>query len=184
MFERVPQPRRIPGTTGPFHVTARGNRGQAIFMDNGDRARFLELLTQIARESSWMLHAYCLMTNHYHLVLESPVGKLSAGMQRLNAGYAQWFNRRHDLAGHLFRHRFYAGLVSGDSHLVELMRYLALNPIRGGLCTSPEDWRWSSYGQLVSRAAGPLLSDRALSYFGRDEQLARDALRDFVGDHA
>jgi putative transposase len=131
----MPQPRRIPQAEGPFHVTARGNRGQAIFVEDRDRARFMDVLARVSTELGWRLHAYCLMTNHYHLVLDTPRLNLSSGMQRLNAAYAQWFNRHHELSGHLFRHRFYAGLVASDSHLLELMRYLALNPVRGGpLC--------------------------------------------------
>ena len=176
----MPQPRRIPGITGPFHVTARGNRGQAIFIENADRTHFMNLLTRIANESKATVHAYCLMTNHYHLVLESEMRVLSRGMQRLNAAYAQWFNRRHDLSGHLFRHRFYAGLITSDSHLIELMRYLALNPVRAGLCTSPDSWPWSSYSMLLSTRSDRLLSRRALMQFGRDEHRAREALRTFV----
>jgi putative transposase len=178
----MPQPRRIPGITGPFHVTARGNRGQAIFIENADRTRFMELLTRVASESKATIHAYCLMTNHYHLVLECESRILSRGMQRLNGAYAQWFNRRHDLSGHLFRHRFYAGLITSDAHLIELTRYLALNPVRAGLCTSPESWPWSSYSVLLSSASSRLVSHRALMYFGRDEHRAREAFRNFVED--
>jgi putative transposase len=176
----MPQPRRIPQAEGPFHVTARGNRGQAIFVEDRDRARFMDVLARVSTELGWRLHAYCLMTNHYHLVLDTPRLNLSSGMQRLNAAYAQWFNRHHELSGHLFRHRFYAGLVASDSHLLELMRYLALNPVRGGLCAAPADWPWSSYGAVLSREASRLLSSRVLSSFGPDEKRARETLRAFV----
>ena len=124
------------------------------------------------------------MTNHYHLLVEAATTRLSKGMQRLNASYAQWFNRRHDLAGHLFRHRFYAGLVTRDSHLLELMRYLALNPVHAGLCATPEDWPWSSYGAFVSRARIELVSTRALAFFGSDPARALEAFRDFVRDRS
>jgi REP element-mobilizing transposase RayT len=175
----VPQACRVQGTSGPFHVTARGNRGQAIFVDNTDRARFVELLSRTSGELRWTLDAYCLMTNHYHLVVEASTQQLSKGMQKLNARYAQGFNRRHDLTGHLFRHRFYAGLVTRDSHLLELLRYLALNPVHAGLCANPEDWRWGSYGLFVSGRSNAV-SSRALAYFDQDEHRAREAFRAFV----
>jgi putative transposase len=177
----MPQPSRAAGTTGPFHVTARGNRGQAIFVDNRDRERFLELLARVTSDLAWTVDAYCLMTNHYHLVVETPTSRLSKGMQRLNASYAQWFNRRHDLVGHLFRHRFYAGLVTRDSHLLELLRYLALNPVHAGLCAKPEEWPWSSYGAFVSRDPVGLVSKRALALFGTDRARALGVFREFVG---
>jgi putative transposase len=143
--------------------------------------RFLDLLAHIVTKLNWSLHAYCLMTNHYHLVLETPRLNLSSGMQRLNAGYAQWFNRRHAVNGHLFRHRFYSGLVESDSHLLELLRYLALNPVRGGLCARAADWPWSSYGAALSRESSRrLLSGRALAYFGPNQKRAREIFRAFV----
>ena len=144
----------------------------------------MELLSRISRELRWTLDAYCLMTNHYHLVVEARTRDLSSGMQRLNARYAQWFNRRHDLSGHLFRHRFYAGLVSGDPHLLELLRYLALNPVHAGLCANPEDWQWSSYAPLVAGRRADALSTRVLAYFGHNENLAREAFRTFVTDRS
>jgi REP element-mobilizing transposase RayT len=142
----------------------------------------MQMLSRIARELNWTIDAYCLMTNHYHLVLESDTRAVSFGMQRLNAGYAQWFNRRHALSGHLFRHRFYAGVVSGEAHLLELLRYIALNPVRGGLCTSPESWEWSSYTLLVTGASSGMVSTRALYYFSREMTKAREAFRTFVED--
>ena len=177
----MPQQNRIQEAIGPFHVTARGNRGRAIFVDDCDRRRFVDLLSRISRDLSWTLDAFCLMTNHYHLVLETPTAHLSKGMQGLNASYAQWFNRRHDLTGHLFRHRFYAGLVSSDEHFIELLRYLALNPVHAGLCASPEEWPWSSYALLISQESPGLISDRSLAYFGGDRR-SREAFRQFVQD--
>lgn len=177
----MPRAPRVAASEGPYHVTSRGNRGQTIFLEDQDRTRFLDLLAQIVTTLNWGLHAYCLMTNHYHLVLKTPGLNLSSGMQRLNARYAQWFNHRHDVSGHLFRHRFHARLVESDAHLLELSRYLALNPVRGGLCTSAADWPWSSYGAVFSReSARRLLSGRELVYFGRDHERARETFRAFV----
>lgn len=177
----MPHAPRVAASEGPYHVTSRGNRGQAIFLEDQDRMRFLDLLAFIVSKLNWSLHAYCLMTNHYHLVLETPRLNLSSGMQRLNSGYAQWFNRHHHMSGHLFRHHFYAVLVESDSHLLELSRYLALNPVRGGLCASPGDWPWSSYGASLSRkSAHLLLPARELVYFGQAHKRTRDTFRAFV----
>jgi putative transposase len=178
----VARPPRLQLANGIYHVTARGNRGQAIFFEDRDRVQFLNHLTDVATKLTWWLHAYCLMTNHYHLVFETVHPNLSLGMQRLNSRYAQWFNQRHGAEGHLFRGRFHAVLVETDSHLVELSRYLALNPIRAGLCQSPADWRWSSYRAIfIDEQWSPRLSwAKVLSYFDANPQRAREALRSFV----
>jgi putative transposase len=177
---------RLQVANAVYHVTARGNRGQAIFIEDRDRVQFMTLLTDVANKLRWRLHAYCLMTNHYHLVFETSELNLSSGMQRLNGRYAQWFNQRHDVEGHLFRGRFYAALVESNSHLLELVRYLALNPIRAGLCTNPGDWPWSSYRTLLMEEEGSsLLSHTSvLAHFGHTPRRARDSLRGFVEDGA
>jgi putative transposase len=169
---------------GTFHVTSRGNRRQLIFADDGDRRFFLALLDRVASQLPWHLHGYCLLETHYHLVVESSVAQLSAGMWRLNATYAQCFNSRHGLEGHLFQGRFYAGLVEGDGHLLELTRYLALNPVRAGLCSGPAAWRWSSYGAILGlRPPEAFLSvDRVLHMFSPDCSRAQEILRRFVAE--
>lgn len=126
-------------------MTARGNRRQEIFFDDGDRHRFLRLLAVEARRGEWQLFAYCLMPNHYHLVLNAPRADLSTALQRLNGGYAQWFNEVHGLDGHLFQGRFHSVAVESQWHLIELSRYLALNPVRARLCATAAEWAWSSY---------------------------------------
>jgi putative transposase len=175
---------RLQVADAVYHVTARGNRGQAIFVEDRDRVQFLNLLADVANKLRWRIHAYCLMTNHYHLVFETPQLNLSSGMQRLNGRYAQWFNHHHNVQGHLFRGRFYATIVQSDSHLLELARYLALNPIRAGLCASPADWPWSSYRALLieERWSSLLSRARVLAYFGGDARRARDRLHRFVED--
>ena len=141
----MPRPLRQVSADGIYHVTARGNRRQEIFLDDGDRRRFLLQLSGEARRGEWQLFAYCLMPNHYHLVLNAPKADLSTSLQRLNGGYAQWFNELHGLDGHLFQGRFHAIEVESQWHLIELSRYLALNPVRARLCATAAEWRWSSY---------------------------------------
>lgn len=180
------RPPRLQLPRSVYHVTARGNRHQAIFQTDRDHDRFLELLARVSEMLAWRCHAYCLMPNHYHLVLETLKANLSQGMHRLNSGYVRWFNMRHDLDGHLFQDRFHAVLVESDWHLIELSRYLALNPVRAGLCATPATWRWSSYRFVAGQLRPPpfLAVDRVLGFFGREHGRACDAFRAFVLDVA
>lgn len=174
----------IPG--GVYHVTARGNRRQAIFLGDDDYAYFLRLATDVVTRLRWRWHAYCLLPNHYHLVIETPKGNLSAGMHRLNGVYAQWFNRRHDVDGHLFQDRFHCVAVEVTWHLLELARYVALNPVRAGLCGHPSEWRWSSYTATVGTARrSPVLETKwLLSQFGTTPARARERFIAFVHEGA
>jgi REP element-mobilizing transposase RayT len=175
---------QVPG--GIFHITGRGNRRQPIFLDARDREIFLSMLEHLARARSWVGHGYCLIPNHYHLIVETPAGDLSSGMQWLNGRYAQDFNHRHAFEGHLFQGRFYSGQVEGDWHLIELARYLARNPVEAGLCRRPCEWRWSSYrtvaGLEPAGAARFLDVRRVLAIFGPSPTIARKRFRDFVAD--
>jgi putative transposase len=163
-------------------VTSRGNRGHDIFVVDSDRLRFLALLESVCAKAEWTVHAYCLMPNHYHLVLELNGPALSGGLQRLNGVYAQTFNRLHRFVGHLFQGRFHSVLVETDPYLLELARYLPLNPVRARLCDDPVDWPWSSYrATLGISRPGPFLSvDRVLGLFAVDRLRARKAFRSFV----
>ena len=165
-----------------YHVTSRGNAGQAIFADDADRTRFLDLLGREIEQHRWRCHAYCLMDNHYHLLVETPEANLSRGMGRLNMTYAQGFNRRHERNGHLFQGRFHAVVVEKDSHLLELCRYLVLNPVRAGLVDSPMAWPWSSYRATASGRGGPdwLTTRWTLQHFGEADSRGRRAYRRFV----
>ncbi len=127
---------------GSFHVTARGAGRIAIYRDDDDCRTFLGLLGLVARTHRWRVHAFCLMTNHYHLVVEATVAQLSAGFQRLNGRYAQSFNGRHGRWGHLFGERFWSGQIEDEDELGAVCRYVVANPVRAGLCAYPADWRW------------------------------------------
>jgi len=124
------------------------------------------------------------MPNHYHLLIEITAPDLSSGMRELNGGYAQLFNHWHGLDGHLFQGRFGSILVETDRHLLELARYISLNPVRAGLCADPADWRWSSYPSLAGHRRCPsfLAERRVLDLFGQDRRAARSAFRGFVFD--
>jgi|PersoiStandDraft_1058852.scaffolds.fasta_scaffold07155_4 putative transposase len=167
-----------------YHVTSRGNERAAIFRDDMDRARFLEIVGRVASHLGWIVHAYCLMGNHYHLLLETPRGNLSPGMQRINGRYTQFFNRRHRRVGHLLQGRYKAIHVEKEEHLLELCRYVVLNPVRARLVEQARDWRWSSYPATAGRTPPPkwLEVDWTLSQFGRRRKLARRIFERFVAD--
>jgi REP element-mobilizing transposase RayT len=128
-----------------FHITSRGNRRQAIYRDDLDRELFLRLFRGVAGRQRWKSQAHCLMTNHFHLVIETPTESLSKGMHQLKGVYARKFNERHILDGHLFEGRFRSSPVESEEHFEEVLRYIALNPVRAGLCEHPSDWPWSSF---------------------------------------
>ena len=180
----MPRPPRELKPGGIYHVTARGNRKQRIFLADDDRRFFLTLLDRIAARLRWICHAYCLMENHYHLLVETPGADLSTGLQLLNGRYAQTFNARYSLTGHLFQGRFHSVVVRTDEHLFELTRYLALNPVRAGLCARPEQWPWSSYRAVIGATPEPpfLKVDRLLEFFGAHPVVRRERLHRFVHD--
>jgi REP-associated tyrosine transposase len=140
----VARPLRIEFPGALYHVTSRGNDRAPIFLVDSDRRQLLETLGEVVGRCGWRCHAYCLMTNHYHLVVETPRANLSAGMRHVNGLYTQRFNRRHERVGHVLQGRFHAVLVERETHFLELARYVVLNPVRAGLVRRAEDYRWSS----------------------------------------
>jgi REP-associated tyrosine transposase len=176
------RPLRLEFPGALYHVISRGNERAPIFVDDLDRADFLDLLGSVVVKEVFHLHAYCLVGNHYHLLLETPAGQLSRGMHRLNARYAQRFNRRHERCGHLFEGRFKAIIVERQPHLLELQRYIVLNPVRARLVDKAEDWRWSSYRATSGLVLAPpwLQTAWTLSQFGRTATEGRRAFVEFV----
>jgi len=146
---------RLP-ERGIYHVTARGVAQQAISRDDDDRRLFLLLLAQVTRRTNWDCHAFCLMPNHHHLIVETHQDLLSVGLRHLNGRYAWAFNERHQRSGHLFGDRFAAFVVRDDDHLRAATEYVLQNPVRAGLCSRAADWRWSGARRRLSsgRAAG------------------------------
>ncbi|MCA1734260.1 MAG: transposase, partial [Acidobacteria bacterium] len=139
------RPLRLEHEGALWHITSRGNERKNIYRSDADRRLFLSLLGEAVKRYRWILHEYMLMSNHYHLLIETPEKTLSRGMQWLNGEYARGFNKRHKRVGHLFHGRFKGQLVEKDSYLLELIRYVALNPVRAGIVARPEEYRWSSY---------------------------------------
>lgn len=175
------QPRGdVPG--GTYHVTTRTAGPVRLFQDDFDRADFCDRLARSIRRFRWTCHAFCLMPTHYHLLLTVPANSLQAGMQRLNGGYAQNFNRQHGRSGHLHGDRYHAEPVLTDGHMLYAFRYTVRNPLEAHLCESPADWLWSSYRGTVglgSRFA--FVDDAAIrDYFGGETEEALRLIRSFV----
>jgi len=176
------RPLRIEFAGALYHVTSRGDRQATIFWDDVDRAAWLATLAQVCARYNFVVHGFCLMTNHYHLVLETIEGNLSQGMRVLNGSYSQYFNRRHELLGHLFQGRYHAILVQRESYLLELTRYVVLNPLRAGMVTSLDAWPWSSHPFIIGKSPAPEWLDTSamLRHFGSERGAAMDAYHRFV----
>lgn len=166
-----------------YHGMSRGVDGQRIYRVDDDFERFIRLLLIVERRFRWVIHAYCLMPNHYHLVLETPFANLSAGLQRLNWRHALRFNWRHGHTGHLFESRFHSELIETDAHLLEAARYVVLNPVRAGLCRHPAQWPFSSYRSTLDAASDPSGAySRILGQFGSEPQIVRARYEAFVAE--
>lgn len=176
------RPLRLQFAGALYHVTARGDRRQAIYRDDTDRYAWLERLARVCDRFNFTVHSFCQMTNHYHLLIETGEANLSVGMRQLNGQYSQYFNRRHQLVGHVFQGRYTAILVQKDNHLRELARYIVLNPLRAGVVASVDAWPWSSHAMMIQRMQSPpwLETDWLLSQFGTCRSAAIDTYLQFV----
>jgi putative transposase len=175
----MPRKPRLEVAGGIHHVFARGNRRHDIYLDDADYRRYLASLGWVTRWKRWRCLAYCLMPNHVHLLLETPQANLAAGMQYLHGSYASEFNERHGRCGHVFQGRYGSVLMETDEQLWHVAGYIALNPVRAGLCGRPEEWPWSSHAATVG-GGGPhawLDDRRLLSHF---EGLGGDARRRYA----
>ena len=165
----VPRKPRQEIAGGVYHVFARGNRKEPIFVDDDDRRRYLAGFGAVAQDLGWRCLAYCLMTNHVHHVIELREPNLARGIHAAHRAYAREFNVRHETGGgHLFQQRYGATQAPNDGVAMYFVCYVLLNPVRAQLCQRPEEFRWSSYASTVGLADRPVWLDRAtlLSYFG------------------
>jgi REP element-mobilizing transposase RayT len=176
------RPLRIEYDGAVYHVTSRGNNKKPVFFNDEDREAFLIVLGNINQRYNWICHAYCLMNNHYHIVIETPDGNLSKGMRQLNGEYTQIINKRHGRVGHLFQGRYKAILIQKESHLLEVCRYVVLNPVRANLATNVTGWKWSSYlgtaGYEKPRSC--LTINWILGQFGARAGIARQRYKEFI----
>ncbi len=178
------RPLRLEYPGALYHLTARGNAQQDIYLTDGDRERFLTLLGREVEQQGWRCYAYCLMSNHYHLLIETPEANLVTGMRRLNGHYTQGFNKSHGRVGHLFQGRYKSIVVEKDNYLLELCRYIPLNPVRAGMVKETAAWPWSSYRATAywKPKIDWLDSGSILNHFGSTPRSARHAYRRFVAE--
>jgi len=176
------RPLRIEFPGAVYHITARGNEKKAIFRNNQDKKSYLELLTLVVKRFHWLCHGYCLLGNHYHLLIETLESNLSRGMKQLDGIYTQKFNNKYKRVGHLFQGRYKAILVEKESYLLELSRYIVLNPVRAGIVSQLEEWPWSSYCAIIGKVKKPefLIIDWILSQFSLDKKKAIEEYKQFV----
>ena len=176
------RPLRIEYEGAFYHVTSRGNEKKEIFKNRRDREQFLSYLQSAVERYDAVIHAYCLMTNHYHLLLETPRGNLSQIMRHLNGAYTTYFNVKRQRSGHLFQGRYKAIIVEADEYALELSRYLHLNPVRAGIVSRPQDHEWSSYRGYAGISPAPLwlTQNLILSHFSAPSE--KSGYRKFVED--
>jgi len=176
------RPIRLEFPGAIYHVTTRGNAGEGIFIDDQDRQEFLTVLGEVVSRTGWIVHAYVLMDNHYHLLIEVPNSNLSRGMRQLNGVYTQRFNNRHGCGGRVFQGRFKAILIERDGYMLELCRYLVLNPLRLKAVKNISRYRWSSYRATAGEVQAPVWLNTAwlLGHFGRTSSVAQRKYAEFV----
>jgi putative transposase len=176
------RPPRVLFPGAIYHVTSRGNRRANIFVDDKDRHVWLDTLATVVSRVKIVVHAFCLMPNHYHLLIETPEPNLPQAMHYLNSNYARRYNQRHQLPGHLIQGRYNALLVERESQLLEVARYISLNPVRARLVDTPEAWRWSSHRYCCGHDALPswLTCDTILGMFNNSAPEGKGSYRDFV----
>ena len=176
------RPLRIEYSGAYYHVTSRGNEKKDVFRSQKDREKFLSYLESATERYGAAVHAYCLMSNHYHLLMETPEGNLSQIMRHINGAYTNYFNTKRQRAGHLFQGRYKAILVEKDAYALELSRYIHLNPVRAGMVQMPGEYRWSSYRSYIGQTARPewLKITDQLGQFSGAEKEKQDSYRHFV----
>lgn len=180
------RPLRLELAGGLYHVTSRGNGREDIYLSDTDRQAWLDVFAQVCKRFNWVCHAWCQMTNHYHILIETPEANLAQGMRQLNGVYTQRFNRAHSRVGHVFQGRYKAILVERESYLLELARYVVLNPLRARMVKRLENWPWSSYHASCGQVPAPewLQTDWILAQFGRQRAAAIRKYVEFVHEGA
>jgi len=178
------RPLRLEFPGALYHVTSRGDRQEAIYECDEDRILYIDVLKEVYVRYRWRIHAYCLMNNHYHLLIETPDANLSKGMRHLNGVYTQRYNTKQHRVGHVFQGRYKAILVQKDSYLLELARYIVLNPVRARMVRAAKDWPWSSFLATAGQVKAPewLYTDWLLSVFSKQRAAAIRHYKQFVAN--
>ena len=172
------RPLRLEFSGALYHITSRGDNRKAIYFEETDFELFLSVLNDVCEQYNWVIHSYCLMTNHYHLLIETPDANLSKGIRQLNGVFSQKINKKHRRVGHLFQGRYKSILIDKDAYLLELCRYIVLNPVRAKMVDSPSQWIWSNWHYMVGNITSPpwLATDSILSLFSHNR---KDAIKEY-----
>jgi len=178
------RPLRLEFAGALYHVTSRGDRREDIYLTDNDRNAYLEILGEVCERYNWIIHAYCLMDNHYHILIETPDSNLSKGMRQLNGVYTQYFNRTHKRVGHVYQGRYVAIIIQKETYLLEVARYVVLNPVRARMVRTAKDWPWSSYRATSGHICPPvwLYTNWIIAHFSRSKSTAMDRYRKFVAE--
>jgi REP element-mobilizing transposase RayT len=178
------RPLRLEFSGALYHITSRGDRREDIYLTDNDRNAFLKILGEVCERYNWIVHAYCLMDNHYHILIETPDGNLARGMRHLNGVYTQYFNRAHKRVGHVYQGRYKAIIIQKETYLLEVARYIVLNPVRALMVRTANDWHWSSYRATSGHSRAPewLNINRIIAHFSKDQSTAIDRYRRFVAE--
>lgn len=178
------RPLRLEFKNALYHLTSRGDRRENIYEDDVDRKSFLNIFSSVIEQFNWICFSYCLMDNHYHLLIQTPDSNLSKGMRQLNGVFTQTYNRRHQKTGHLFQGRYKSILVDEDAYLLELSRYIVLNPVKAKMVKQVEDWKWSSYQAMIGDCITPewLSKEFLLSLFSKQRKTAVRKYEEFVAE--
>jgi REP element-mobilizing transposase RayT len=164
----MPRQKRLLSPTHIYHVMVRGNSGRDIFLDDEDRKRLLRIIETKKKEEGFILFAYCLMNNHFHLLLKENRDNISQIMKKINTSYALYFNKKYQLSGHLFQNRFRSEVVESDSYLLAIVRYIHNNPVKSGLVSFPQDYSWSSYLNYINHQGRLVDTNQVLGIFSED----------------
>ncbi|MFY9120334.1 MAG: transposase [Syntrophomonadaceae bacterium] len=172
---------RIKHAYATYHIIQRGNEQRDIFMSDSDRHLYLNLLRRTKQKYQFLLHAYCLMSNHVHLIINDNGHDISLIMKSLSTSYAVNFNKKHQRVGHLFQGRFRSELVTDDSYLLELSRYIHNNPVKANMVSDPTNYQWSSYNHYIGLTYNELVDeDLILAQFSMQIDQAKNLYRSFV----
>ncbi len=178
------RPPRLTYPGAQYHITSRGNNKGDIFQSEIDFNIFLAVLGQTIDKYGWECLSYCLMNNHYHLYIKTPIDNISKGMKYLNGGFAKLINRNQNRSGHLFQGRFHSVLIKDDKQALAVVRYIILNPVRAGIVKNPSEWKWSSFRPTIGLDRSPrwLNHDEILSYFHTNKIIAISQYSEYVSE--
>jgi len=181
-MNHMARPLRIEYEGAVYHIISRGNRGEHIFAEDQDKEYFIETLQNAAEKYKIDLYAFCIMGNHYHLLLTAPQGELAKAMHYIGSAYGSFLRRQKGWIGHVFAGRYKSLCVEKEGYLLELSRYIHLNPVMAGLAEKPEGYKWSSYGYYTGKKEEPewLNTDWLLAEYGKDRKAAWKKYREFV----